>query len=53
MMPDLGKYAFVVLSSWAISLVLLAAVIAQSLWRARRLRIALDRAEKKLRKDND
>lgn len=45
MMPDLGKYASTVLSAYAISLTLLVAIIALSLWRARRMRRKLDAAE--------
>ena len=45
MMPDLGKYAGTVLSAYAISLILLAAIIGLSLWRARRMKARLDAAE--------
>ena len=45
MMPDLGKYAGTVLSAYAISLILLAAIIGLSLWRARRVRARLKAAE--------
>jgi len=46
MMPDLGKYAEAVLSSYAISLVLLAAVVLLSLRRAKRVKKELEEVEK-------
>lgn len=45
MMPDLGKYAVAVLSSYAAGLVLLVALIGLSLWQARRVRAQLSRVE--------
>ena len=47
MMPDLGKYADAVLSAYAVSLVLLAALVALTLWRDRRARRALEAVERK------
>jgi heme exporter protein D len=44
-MPDLGKYAVPVLGSYAATLLLLAALIGLSLWRAARVRRALAEAE--------
>ncbi|TCS63769.1 heme exporter protein D [Primorskyibacter sedentarius] len=44
-MPDLGKYADVVLSSYAVSLLLIVALVAVSIWRARRIKSELDRVE--------
>ena len=44
-MPDLGKYADVVLSSYAVSLMLIVALVAVSIWRARRIKSELDRVE--------
>ncbi len=41
MMPELGKYATVVLSSYAAGLVLLGVLVALSLWRAGRVRAQL------------
>ena len=38
MMPDLGKYAAAVLSSYGVTIVLLVALVALSLRRARRVR---------------
>lgn len=49
MMPDLGKYAEAVLSSYAISLVLLAAVVLLSLRRAKRVKKELEEVEKKVK----
>lgn len=44
-MPDLGKYAFEVLSSYGVTLVLLAVLVLVSLRRARSVRAALDEVE--------
>lgn len=40
-MPDLGKYAFAVLGSYAATAVLLAALAGITLWQARRVKRAL------------
>jgi heme exporter protein D len=45
MMPDLGKYAVEVISAYAVSLVLLAALIGLTLRRGRAARAALAEAE--------
>jgi len=45
MMPDLGKYAFEVISSYGVTLVLLVVIVAASLRRARKVRAALDEVE--------
>jgi heme exporter protein D len=45
MMPDLGKYAVAVLSSYGASLALLVAVVALTLWQARRVKRQLDEVE--------
>jgi heme exporter protein D len=45
MIPDLGKYAGTVLSAYAVSLVLLAGIIALSWWQSRRTKAKLDAAE--------
>ena len=47
MMPDLGKYAETVLSAYAVSIVLLVAIVALSLWRGRRVRAQMIEAEKR------
>ena len=44
-MPDLGNYAREVLSAYAISLALIAAIVAISVWRARQVKRRLDAAE--------
>ena len=49
-MPDLGKYALEVLSAYAATLGLLAILILQTWLRARRMRSALEAAEKGARK---
>lgn len=45
MMPDLGKYADTVLTAYAVSLVLLIALVALSLWRGRKARVQMDLVE--------
>lgn len=45
MMPDLGKYADTVLSAYAVSLVLIVALVAFSVMRSRKVRRALDEVE--------
>ncbi|MCT4683384.1 MAG: heme exporter protein CcmD [Roseicyclus sp.] len=45
MMPDLGTYAVPVLSSYGVSLGLLIAVVAASIWKARRVRARLEEVE--------
>lgn len=45
MMPELGKYAGAVLSSYAISIALIVALVALSLWRARRAKAQLREVE--------
>jgi len=44
-LPDLGKYAFEVLSAYAVSLVLIAAIVGLSVRRSRRIKAALKRLE--------
>ncbi|WP_204355320.1 heme exporter protein CcmD [Roseovarius amoyensis] len=51
MMPDLGKYAEAVLSSYAVSLLLLVVLTVASVRRARRVRKELQDIEGKMRKD--
>ncbi len=50
MMPDLGKYAFAVLASYGVGLGLLLGLVWLSIWKYRRVKTALDRAEARLRK---
>jgi len=49
MMPDLGKYADAVLSSYAVSIVLIVALVAVSVVRARKVRAQLDDVESRSR----
>ncbi|MCD1624428.1 MAG: heme exporter protein CcmD [Paracoccaceae bacterium] len=51
MMPDLGKYADAVLSSYAVSIVLIVALVAVSVMRARKVRAQLDDVENRSRKN--
>ena len=51
MMPDLGKYADAVLSSYAVSIVLIVALVAVSVRRARKVRAELDIVEKRSRRN--
>lgn len=44
-MPDLGKYAFAVLGSYAVTAVLLAALVGLSLWQSARMKRALAEVE--------
>ncbi|MEL6452781.1 MAG: heme exporter protein CcmD [Pseudomonadota bacterium] len=45
-MPDLGKYADAVLSAYAVSIVLLVAIVVLSLWRGRRVRAEMEDVER-------
>ncbi|WP_136684564.1 heme exporter protein CcmD [Falsirhodobacter xinxiangensis] len=45
MMPDLGKYAGTVLGAYAVSILLIAGLVALSLWQSARTRRALDEVE--------
>lgn len=49
MMPELGKYAAEVLSSYAISILILAGLCWLSIGRARRVRAELEIIEKRMR----
>ena len=48
-MPDLGKYAFEVLSSYGVTILLLALIVLVSFQRARKVRAALDEIENRRR----
>lgn len=50
-MPDLDRYAATVLGAYAVTLVLLGALVAASWWRAAAVRRALARAEARRRSD--
>jgi heme exporter protein D len=52
MMPDLGKYAGAVLSSYAVGLLLMGAVVVLSLWQARRVRETLRIVEARQERDD-
>ncbi len=51
MMPELGKYAFEVLSAYGVSLLLLAALLGLSIARDRRARADLRHAEEETRRN--
>ena len=51
MMPELGKYADAVLSSYGISLALLVVLVAVSVRRARRVRAELEEVEQRVRRN--
>ena len=44
MMPDLGKYTYVVLGSYAVTFALIAGLVLFSLWQSRRMKRALNQA---------
>ena len=48
MMPDLGKYADTVMSAYIISILLLVALVAFTLWRGRRVRAEMEKVEKRM-----
>lgn len=50
-MPDLGKYADAVLSAYAASLALLAAIVLLTLWRGRRVRAEMRDVEARSKRD--
>jgi heme exporter protein D len=50
-MPDLGKYADAVLSSYAVSIALIVALVAVSVMRARKVREQLDEVENRSRRN--
>jgi len=52
MIPDLGKYAFAVLSSYAASVLLLVAVVLLTIWQGRRVKRQLAEAEARQGKNN-
>lgn len=51
MMPDLGKYAEAVLSSYAVSIALLAVLVWMSLQRAKRVKKQLEDVESKVKRN--
>ena len=52
MMPDLGKYAFAVLGSYLATAVLIAALVALSLWQSARMKRALAEIEARQEKSD-
>ncbi|MCF8486763.1 MAG: heme exporter protein CcmD [Rhodobacteraceae bacterium] len=52
MIPELGKYAFAVLSSYGASVALLAALVALSIWQGRRVKRELAEVEARQGKNN-
>lgn len=52
-MPDLGKYAFAVLGSYAATAVLIAGLVGLTLWQAARMKRALAEVEARQGKSND
>ncbi len=53
MMPDLGKYAFTVLSAWGVTLVLMGGLLVLTLWQGARMRRQLEAAEARARAAKD
>ena len=49
MMPELGKYAVYVLSSYAVSVALIVALVSLSVMRARRVKAALQKIEERVK----
>lgn len=47
MIPDLGKYAIAVLGAYAASILLIAVLVVQSLWRGAKVRRALRDVEER------
>jgi len=52
-MPDLGKYAEVVISAYVISVLFLIALVVASLWSGRRVRAALAEVESRTQEQSD
>jgi heme exporter protein D len=53
MLPDLGKYAGVVLGSYAVSIALLVALVGWSLWKGGQVKAALRAIEARQGKPTD
>lgn len=49
MIPDLGKYHTEVLSAYAVSIALIIAIVAVSIWRSRKTKAALAEVENRSR----
>ncbi|MFW8636865.1 heme exporter protein CcmD [Cribrihabitans pelagius] len=50
-MPDLGKYADTVLTAYAASLLLLAALVVLTIWRGRRVRRDMEELEGRVKRN--
>ncbi|MEP2891336.1 heme exporter protein CcmD [Tateyamaria sp.] len=50
-MPDLGKYADAVLSAYAVSVLLLVAIVALTLLRGRRVRAQMQEVEERAKRN--
>lgn len=50
-MPDLGKYADTVLSAYAVSLLLLAALVGLTLWRGRKVRREMENLATRMKRN--
>ena len=50
-MPDLGKYAFAVLSSYGAAITLIVVLVAASLWRSKRALKALRDVEARVKRN--
>ncbi|MBB94537.1 MAG: heme exporter protein CcmD [Rhodobacteraceae bacterium] len=50
-MPDLGKYADTVLSAYAVSVAVLIALVALTIWRGRKVRAEMHRVEERMRRN--
>ncbi|WP_208351967.1 heme exporter protein CcmD [Pseudaestuariivita rosea] len=47
MMPDLGRYATEVISAYVVSIVIILAIVALTLWQARKTKARLEEVEKR------
>jgi len=52
-MPDLGKYAGAVMGSYAVSVALIVALVAVSLWQGARVKRALAAVEARVKERSD
>ena len=52
MMPELGKYAFAVLGSYAVTAVMIGTLVAVSLWQSARMKRALAEIEARQERSN-
>lgn len=50
-MPDLGKYAFTVLSAYGATIILLVGLVVMTLWQGARVRRDLTAQERRMRKN--